>query len=1512
MTIFVSISPACEQQATHHGRLTEVQKIAADIERKQSIDNLDKHLPSPIIEKVIGRSYRLYGIEILHDSGEHRVIRFSKFFAKGPNENFHRELEDERVQDHFIKDSSLPQAQLDKFVTERIAAGVKGRNAVSQAEQQYLEISREMLHQNEPRIFENRDWIDFLKPQEAREFLWPLAQQLMQLVGEQAPEERQQRTRFPANEPRAILYRQFNNGLFLIAPIGLPGVPAEEELRTRYAELLSSDENLAEEELRKNSLRTYPESVAWIEETWIAVQKGDKDANLSLSPEESDLLHSILTPGQKHHKYPLFINGRPGSGKTTILQYLFSDLIDHHLQTSQPLSDPPIYLTYSPSLMERAKKTVDNILTCDYKRLQESTSRAIQTKVGRETFNRAFNSFRGLLLSELDEATRARFAPQCYVDFPEFKKLWAKSVAQNSTISTDLRKSPELAWHAIRTFIKGRRPPDGLEEDFHPERYAELPKRQKSIDEGIYADIYQKIWHGWYRRKCNEESLWDDQDLAFEVLRLEDRISRYPAIVCDEAQDFTANELAVILRLSLFSARTVPHYLLSRIPFAFAGDPFQTLNPTGFDWNALSDGFRENILRELDPLGKHQLQVNFQELEYNYRSAEPIVRLCNLVQLIRGVMFDIGGLKPQQTWRITPAAGPVFFDIGEANTREALKTEDNLVIIVPSQEESEHEFAAADEHLKVIAFKNGTLVRDVFNPMRAKGMEFQRVALYKFGDYCLTHHPELADLLAKPTPQEKKDRDRLAYEYFINRLYVALSRARSRLLIVDTREAIERFWGFARGSGYDALIKQYKAQKDTWTNANLGLITAGETTSWSEAADNPLELASQFFENGLDDRDPYTLDRAQQRFAAAGAERDALKAKAWACHFREQYALAGKTFEEIGDVTDALNNYWLGDEYKAYVTLAERKNVSPTAHYLAARYMGGQHQEVDAAKFFADLHDLLQKTTEQEDHIDIGGAKALDAAFEVLLADVDNSSRQPSAIAASLKAVAGITQRIRWTPKPSLSYAVFLSIGNEDARAVAVWDELKRQPAEIPSVLLSSLANTKPFPDNIPYLLRQNSVERIVSEMQSADTARLSVKTIIEITTRIVELDRPDLVEAVALALPPQKAFVCLDGMTHEYLDRLSSAELVTRLLSQLAATEKWKLLFDCLLKGQAPDLSKERQTWLTTFVDSATNTHEEIIRILARADGLRGDHAAETNVSTYFDRLLKRKTAALSNVSPFEVGAAIEMSGMFALAQRFYDLLLGSTDRTTDPELLTFARERWLMSQIGLIGVMRTRERSRKSIEDKYKKSARTWGIEWAKLPRYINLHQYEEAIARFYSERAAVKGAATGGVPGKLPPPTIAQPDATKPVSPLPDETVSPELPITEVKPAPQPEPAPTSVIEPNLDVEPVAEAPAIAERQDDTITILSSGSQWKVACYYVQRRVEIRNLVTKETVVARVQGGKFSVRSPDFDIDRNGQKFVLADWPIGLSLLAHDPEHSQLEIECRPNGTVLRVVI
>jgi hypothetical protein len=522
---------------------------------------------------------------------------------------------------------------------------VKERAIVSEQEKRYLEVMKLTLHQDESFIFESKEWVEAFRKPVAKEFLRPLWKFVYKLVCKDLVL-RKEKDKIPVGEPRGILYRQFNSGLLLISPFGIEGAKSDEALRQEYQMLFSCEEEVSEQELRKNSIRAYPESIAWEEDTWVNVQKGDKDANLSLSPEESELLHSILTPGQNQRKYPLFINGRPGSGKTTILQYLFSDLLDFYLNSPDRLPEPPLYLTYSTSLLERAKKTVSNILKCDYKRLVERTNPDIEGKDGRDAFNRSFYSFRGLLLSQLEPTARSRFAANRYVDFPKFKKDWVRHVSQNSQIPQELRKSPELAWHAIRTFIKGRRSSDGFEEDFHPESYAELPKRQKSIDEALYAEIYSRIWNGWYRKKCLDDNMWDDQDLALEVLRLEDGISKYPAIFCDEAQDFTANELAVILKLSLYSARTVPHYQLSSIPFVFAGDPFQTLNPTGFDWNALSDEFRQNILRELDPIGRHKLQINFQELSYNYRSAEPIVRLCNLVQLIRGVLFDIGGLRP--------------------------------------------------------------------------------------------------------------------------------------------------------------------------------------------------------------------------------------------------------------------------------------------------------------------------------------------------------------------------------------------------------------------------------------------------------------------------------------------------------------------------------------------------------------------------------------------------------------------------------------------------------------------------------------------------------------------------------------------------------------------------------------------------------------------------------------------------------------------------------------------------
>ena len=137
-----------------------------------------------------------------------------------------------------------------------------------------------------------------------------------------------------------------------------------------------------------------------------------------------------------------------------------------------------------------------------------------------------------------------------------------------------------------------------------------------------------------------------------------DKLSVYPAVFCDEAQDFTNIELELIERLSVYSDRELPGFLAKHVPFGFAGDPFQTLNPTGFNWNAVQSSFYEKIIRQLDGSGTAKLNFNFKELLFNYRSSEEIVKLVNLIQLLRAVLLNHKGLRPQQSWGNQSTANP--------------------------------------------------------------------------------------------------------------------------------------------------------------------------------------------------------------------------------------------------------------------------------------------------------------------------------------------------------------------------------------------------------------------------------------------------------------------------------------------------------------------------------------------------------------------------------------------------------------------------------------------------------------------------------------------------------------------------------------------------------------------------------------------------------------------------------------------------------------------------------------
>ena len=155
----------------------------------------------------------------------------------------------------------------------------------------------------------------------------------------------------------------------------------------------------------------------------------------------------------------------------------------------------------------------------------------------------------------------------------------------------------------------------------------------------------------WYREELEQGQLWDEQDLTRYILENDLAVPTRPAVFCDEAQDFTRIQLELLLRINLFSARTLSRTDIRRIPFAFAGDRFQTIDPTGFRWDATKTSFVEKFVLGLDPAQQAgATDLNYTELKYNYRSTARIVRFGNLVQALRASLFDMPELRPQIPW----------------------------------------------------------------------------------------------------------------------------------------------------------------------------------------------------------------------------------------------------------------------------------------------------------------------------------------------------------------------------------------------------------------------------------------------------------------------------------------------------------------------------------------------------------------------------------------------------------------------------------------------------------------------------------------------------------------------------------------------------------------------------------------------------------------------------------------------------------------------------------------------
>ena len=472
----------------------------------------------------------------------------------------------------------------------------------------------------------------------------------------------------------------------------------------------------------------------------------------------------------------------------------------------------------------------------------------------------------------------------------------------------------------------------------------------------------------YYQDRLQQTARLDEIDLtrtALQRLEQDDDSFRYDLVVCDEVQDFTDMQLALLFRLAADPQRTV-----------LAGDPKQIINPSGFRWEEVRARYYERGLRVPEVVN----------LSVNFRSVGNIVALANeLLKLKRSLVgLASGEIAERWTFRGRP---PLLVDgLAEPELLGTMRRAGaGQVVLVRTPAERDRLRAALRTEL-------------VFTINDAKGLEFDGVLLWRFAEtagsaarwrrIAREHHLEAAE-----TP-------RIRHE--LNLLYVAVTRARNTLVIWDGPEAgpvwsVDQLAGHVLRSGdAEALStvwqrvsspaeweaqgdyffdrEHFAAAQECYRNAAAHTKEALSRAHHLERAGDHREAADLFAAHGQPERAAQNLERgnawrdAARVWRRAGEDRRALTCDALHFEGSGRYVKAAACWAKLGDTERMLGNWERGGEHRLladhYLGL---KKSGKAAHHLK---LLGDHAEAALQYRHAGMIDYAAQEFEKDGQYD--------------------------------------------------------------------------------------------------------------------------------------------------------------------------------------------------------------------------------------------------------------------------------------------------------------------------------------------------------------------------------------------------------------------------------------------------------------------------------------------------------------------------------------------------------------
>ncbi|AGX88446.1 AAA family ATPase [Candidatus Symbiobacter mobilis] len=316
-----------------------------------------------------------------------------------------------------------------------------------------------------------------------------------------------------------------------------------------------------------------------------------------------------------------------------------------------------------------------------------------------------------------------------------------------------------------------------------------------------------------YRQWLRDTGLFDLNLVAQEWRAL--ATPTYDFVVIDEVQDLTNVQLALVLA----TLKTPGQFLL-------CGDSNQIVHPNFFSWAAVRSLFWHGVV------GMDSQRQELSVLQANFRNTRTVTELANALLKIKQARF--GSIDKESNFLVECASmeegSAQLLDVRSAGVKELntrTRTSAQYAVVVLRDEDKPR----AREYFSTPL---------VFAVHEAKGLEYPHVILFElisgqraaYTEVCEGVRPEDLDVqtLAYNRARDKADKSLEIYKFYVNALYVAITRAVQSLVLVesDLRHPLFALLGLQAGTAPLSAPVARASTREEWAQEARKLALQGK------------------------------------------------------------------------------------------------------------------------------------------------------------------------------------------------------------------------------------------------------------------------------------------------------------------------------------------------------------------------------------------------------------------------------------------------------------------------------------------------------------------------------------------------------------------------------------------------------------------------------------------------------------------------------------------------------------